>query len=173
MSPAEHEPTTLPPLTTARIAERLDARGSVYGTDKDGDLVGRWDGHPFWFMTMGREKEYLQVRGRWARQVPGTEFGNVLLGANAWSETMVWPKVFVRIEAEQVAVYTEHTVDYEHGLTDEQLDLHLTVGIASALRFFARLDDLYPDAVETVPVPPTPAPEAPVAYHDPARPTLD
>ena len=173
MSPAEHAPTTLPSLTTARIAERLDARGSVYGTDKDGDLVGRWDGHPFWFMTMGREKEYLQVRGRWARQVPGTEFGNVLLGANAWSETMVWPKIFVRIEGEQVAVYTEHTVDYEHGLTDEQLDLHLTVGIASALRFFAGLDEKYPDAVETVPVPPTPAPEVPVAYHDPARPTLD
>ena len=104
MSPAEHEPATLPPLTSARVAQRLDARGSVYGTDKDGDLVGRWDGHPFWFITLGRAKEYLQVRGRWARQVPGTEFGNVLLGANAWSETMVWPKIFVRIEAEQVAV---------------------------------------------------------------------
>ncbi|WP_082515828.1 YbjN domain-containing protein [Cellulomonas sp. Leaf395] len=171
MAPAEHEPTTLPPLTTARIAERLDARGSVYGTDKDGDLVGRWDGHPFWFITLGRAKEYLQVRGRWARQVPGTEFGNVLLGANAWSETMVWPKIFVRIEAEQVAVYTEHTVDYEHGLTDEQLDLHLTIGIASALRFFAGLDEKYPDAVPTAPA--APAPEEPIAYHDPARPTLD
>ena len=64
---------------------------------------------------------------------------------------MVWPKIYVRIEAEQVAVYTEHTIDYEHGVTDEQLDLHLTVGIACALRFFAGLDEMYPDAVSTVP----------------------
>ncbi len=169
MSSAEHEPT-LPPLTIARVAERLDARGSVYGTDKDGDLVGRWDSHPFWFITMGAAKEYFQVRGRWARQVPGTEFGNVLLGANAWSESMVWPKLYVRIEAEQVAVYSEHTVDYEHGVSDEQLDLHITVGIASALRFFAELDERYPDALPTQPVAP---PTAPVDYHDPARPTFE
>ena len=172
MSSAPHEPT-LPPLTTARVAQRLDARGSVYGTDKDGDLVGRWDGHPFWFITLGHTKEYLQVRGRWAREIPSTEFGTVLLGANAWSESMVWPKVFVRIESEKVAVYTEHTIDYERGVSDEQLDLHLTVGIASALRFFAELDAKYPDAVSTAPAAPPRVPDEPVAYHDPARPTLD
>ena len=170
MSSAEHDPA-LPPLTTARVAQRLDARGSVYGTDADGDLVGRWDGHPFWFITMGRAKEYFQVRGRWAKQVPATEFGTVLLSANRWSETMVWPKLYVRIEAEQVAVYTEHTVDYQHGVSDDQLDLHLTGGIASALRFFAELDERYPDVVPTHPV--AAPPPAPVDYQDPARPTLD
>ncbi|MEZ0449480.1 YbjN domain-containing protein [Cellulomonas sp. ICMP 17802] len=170
MSSDAHEPA-LPPLTIDRVAARLDLRGSVYGRDDDGDLVGRWDGHPFWFITMGRAKEYFQVRGRWARQVQATEFGNVLLAANSWSETMVWPKLYVRIEAEQVAVYTEHTVDYEHGVTDEQLDLHVTGGIASALRFFAKLDEMYPEAAATQPF--RPEPPAPVAYHDPARPTID
>ena len=162
---------TLPPLTPARVAQRLDARGAVYGTDPDGDLVGRWDSHPFWFMAIGRAKTYLQVRGRWSKQVPGSEFGNVLLMANRWSETMVWPKIYVRMEADQVAVYTEHSVDYEHGVSDEQLDLHLTGGIGSALRFFAELDERYPDAVATQLV----APPAPVVvdYQDPARPTLD
>jgi hypothetical protein len=171
MSDDAPEPT-LPPLTIERVAARLDARGSVYGRDSDGDLVGRWDGHPFWFITMGRDKEYFQVRGRWARQVPTSEFGNVLLGANAWSETMVWPKLYVRIEMEQVAVYSEHTVDYEHGVTDAQLDLQITGGIASALRYFAQLDEKYPDAAETQPVPPPPA-APPVSYTDPARPTID
>ncbi|MET0788055.1 MAG: YbjN domain-containing protein [Cellulomonas sp.] len=171
MSADATEPT-LPPLTIDRVAARLDARGSVYGRDTDGDLVGRWDGHPFWFITMGRAKEYFQVRGRWARQVPSSEFGNVLLGANAWSERMVWPKLYVRIEADQVAVYTEHTVDYEHGVSDAQLDLQITGGIASALRFFHELDELYPEAVATTPVAPAP-PAPPVAYHDPARPTID
>ncbi|KQY44695.1 YbjN domain-containing protein [Cellulomonas sp. Root137] len=170
MSSPEHE-HTLPPLTIERVAQRLDARGSVYGRDTDGDLVGRWDSHPFWFITMGRTKEYLQVRGRWARQVPGTELGTILLGANKWSETMVWPKIYVRIEDEQVAVYTEHTVDYQSGVSDEQLDLHLTGGIASALRFFAELDERYPDAAPTAPV--ARQPEPPVAYHDPARPTVE
>ena len=170
MSADATEPT-LPPLTIDRVAARLDARGSVYGRDTDGDLVGRWDGHPFWFITMGRAKEYFQVRGRWARQVPSSEFGNVLLGANAWSETMVWPKLYVRIEMEQVAVYSEHTVDYEHGVTDAQLDLQITGGIASALRYFAQLDEKYPDAAETQAAPPPAAP--PVSYTDPARPTID
>ena len=146
MASAEHEPT-LPPMSIARVAQLLDARGSVYGTDADGDLVGRWDGHPFWFMTLGDGHEYFQVRGRWARQVPSTELGTVLLAANAWSESMVWPKLYVRIEDDQVAVYSEHTMDYEYGVTDEQLDLHVTIGIASALRFFAELDTRYPDAV--------------------------
>ncbi|MBO3084356.1 YbjN domain-containing protein [Cellulomonas fengjieae] len=172
MSSAPHEPT-LPPLTLARVAQRLDARGAIYATDADGDLVGRWDSHPFWFMTIGRAKEYLQVRGRWSKQVPPSEFGNVLLGANRWSETMVWPKIYVRLEAEKVAVYTEHTVDYQHGVTDEQLDLHLTGGIGSALRFFAELDERYPDAVPTqAPSAPAPPP-AVVDYQDPARPSLD
>jgi hypothetical protein len=170
MSADAHEPT-LPPLTIDRVAARLDARSSVYGRDSDGDLVGRWDGHPFWFITMGQQKEYFQVRGRWARAVPATEFGNVLLGANAWSETMVWPKLYVRIEQEQVAVYTEHTVDYEHGVTDEQLDLHLTGGLASALRFFAKLEEMYPDAPVTQAFQPAEAP--PIAYTDPARPTFE
>lgn len=170
MSSPEHEPT-LPPLTIERVAQRLDARGSVYGRDTDGDLVGRWDSHPFWFIAMGRTKEYLQVRGRWARQVPGTELGTILLGANKWSETMVWPKIYVRIEDEHVAVYTEHTVDYQSGVSDEQLDLHLTGGIASALRFFAELDERYPDAAPTAPV--ARQPQTPVAYHDPARPTVE
>ena len=55
----------------------------------------------------------------------------MLLARNEWSEQMVWPKVYVRIEDEQVAVYTEHTIDYERGVTDEQLDLQLTGGSAA------------------------------------------
>ena len=78
--------------------------------------------------------------------------------------------LYVRIEADQVAVYTEHTVDYEHGVSDAQLDLHVTGGIASALRFFAELDEKYPDAVTPQPTPQAPPP---VSYSDPARPTID
>ena len=109
MASAEHAPT-LPPLTIARVAQLLDARGSVYGTDTDGDLVGRWDGHAFWFITIGRRQRVLPGARPVVAAIPGTEFGNVLLAANAWSESMVWPKLYVRIEYEQVAVYTEHTV---------------------------------------------------------------
>ena len=47
----------------ARTLQRLDARGAVYASDADGDLVGRWDSHPFWFMTIGRAKEHLEMTG--------------------------------------------------------------------------------------------------------------
>ena len=171
MSADAPEPT-LPPLTIERVAARLDARGSVYGRDSDGDLVGRWDGHPFWFITMGRDKEYFQVRGRWARQVPSTEFGNVLLGANAWSETMVWPKLYVRIEMEQVArVHGAHRrlrarrERRAAGPADHRRDRQRPALLRASSTRSTRTPR------QTQPVPPPAAP--PVSYSDPARPTID
>lgn len=145
-----NKPTTtpagaLPPLSAERITACLDAREMRYGIDDDGDVGGYWDGHLFYFFRIGQDQEYLQVRGRWNRQVGLDELAAVSARVNDWNADRLWPKVYVRVEDDRLGVYAEHTVDYEHGLTDEQLDVHLACGISTALSFFETLDEAYPE----------------------------
>ncbi len=42
-------------------------------------------------------------------------------------------------------MYAEHTVDYEPGVTDAQIDQHLACGITTTLRLFENLDEHFPD----------------------------
>lgn len=140
---------SLAPLSHQRIIDRLDAQGFTYGVDDDGDIGGRWDDHLFYFFRLGNDGEYLQVRGRWAREVPLAEADALTRTANQWNLDTLWPKVYVRVEGEDVGVYAEHVVDYEHGVSDEQLDLHMACGISTALQFFTHLDELYPEAAAT------------------------
>jgi hypothetical protein len=68
--------------------------------------------------------------------------------ANDWNAGRIWPKVYVRLEEnETLGVYTEHSVDYEPGVTDTQLDQHLGCAVSTSLAFFASLDEHYPEAV--------------------------
>ena len=87
------------------------------------------------------------MRGRWAREVGPSEIDALTAEVNAWNLDKLWPKVYVRAEGDRIGVYSEHTVDYEHGVSDSQLELHMACGISTALQFFAHLDSLYPQAV--------------------------
>jgi len=146
---AAFEPLSeLAAVSKDRIKARLDARGYNYGIDDDGDIGGRWDDHVFYFLLLGSQSEYLQVRGRWQRALPASELGQVLVHANEWNAGRIWPKVYVRLEEnDTIGVYTEHSVDYEPGLTDAQLDQHLGCAISTSLAFFTNLDGNYPEAV--------------------------
>lgn len=134
----------LAPLSTDRIKATLDARDAQYGVDDDGDVGGYWDGHLFYFFLLGQSQEYLQVRGRWNRKVGIDQKAAVVDAVNGWNADKLWPKVYVRDEGDFVGVYAEHTVDYEHGATDEQLDLHLACAIATSGQVFDHLDESWP-----------------------------
>jgi len=145
-APGSGTPARLAPLTRDRIARALEARGYTYGIDADGDIGGRWDEHVFYFLRIGPQREVLQVRGRWNRSVPPSELAAVLALVNDWNTDTIFPKVYVRVEGEELGVYGELGVDYEHGVSDEQIDLHLGCGVSLALSFFERLDERYPEA---------------------------
>lgn len=137
------------PLTIDRVAGVLDARGANYGRGDETELGGYWDGHLFVFRLLGADNEYLQVRGQWNRTLDMSELQAVMTRSNQWNDEKVWPKVYVHVEVGEdgspsLDVYAEHTVDYEHGVTDEQLDLHLSCAIATAGQFFDALDEQYP-----------------------------
>ncbi len=137
-------PPALGALDRDRITAALQARGLEYGIDEDGDVGGYWDGHLFYFFLMGPDDKSLQVRGRWNREVGADRVAEVTALVNEWNATHLWPKAYVRAEDEVVGVYGEHTVDYAHGISDEQVDQHLACGIATTLQLFEHLDEAYP-----------------------------
>jgi len=143
------EPTGpgLAPLSQQRVIDQLDAKNFTYSLDDDGDLGGIWDDHVFYFFLLGADREFLQVRGRWAREVGLDQVPALLAAVNAWNTDKLWPKAYVRVDGTDVGVYAEHVVDYEHGLTDQQLELHMACGISTTLQLFEHLDELYPAAV--------------------------
>ncbi len=142
---AESAAGGLEPVSNDRLARLFDETEVSYGRDDDGDLGGFWDDHLFQFWHAGENGEFFQVRGRWARGVPEAQFPAVLEFVNTWNSEKLWPKGYVEKHDGHVFVYAEHTVDYEHGATDDQVHLHVRTGVATALRLFDDLDAQYPE----------------------------
>ncbi|GGB97350.1 YbjN domain-containing protein [Cellulomonas carbonis] len=134
------------PLDRARVEAYLTGRGYRIAVDEDGDLTGTWDGNRFWFILSGERDEILQVRGRWQRTLPATRRTSALLAVNDWNRERIWPKVYLRDEEDGTALYTEVSVDLEHGVTDDQLGQLVACGLGTGAQFFAALAGLVPDA---------------------------
>ncbi|MDR2722205.1 MAG: YbjN domain-containing protein [Cellulomonadaceae bacterium] len=133
-TPAPPRPALLAP---GRIGEELARRGYRFRLDADGDVTGVWDGNQFWFLLLGDHKEVLQVRARWANTVDDSARLSILQAANDWNRDRLWPKVYVR-EEDELAVYAEVSVDFEHGATDAQLADTISCGLATATQFFTQ-----------------------------------
>ncbi|WP_402467908.1 type III secretion system chaperone family protein [Isoptericola aurantiacus] len=140
--PAPTRPTLPGPVTTARVGHDLARRGYRFRTDDDGDITGTWDGNRFWFLLLGAESEILQVRGRWSGTVPESARPAVLQACNDWNRERIWPKVYTRAEGDGLALYTEVSVDLEHGATDEQLAETVSCGLVTASQFFGSVGSL-------------------------------
>ncbi|EYR63343.1 hypothetical protein N866_01210 [Actinotalea ferrariae CF5-4] len=133
------------PLSRSRVQTYLVSRGYAIGMDDDGDLTGTWDGDRFWFVLTGDEDEVLQVRGRWHRTLPSARRSATLLAVNDWNRERIWPKVYLREEDDRLALYTEVSVDLEHGVTDDQLAQLVACGLGTGVQFFAALAGLVPE----------------------------
>jgi hypothetical protein len=115
--------------------------------DEDGDLTGVWNDSRFWFLLLGEQREILQVRGRWHRQLPVDSRRAVTLALNDWNRERIWPKLYLREEEGQLAVYSEVSTDLEHGVTAEQLDQLVSCGLGTGVQSFASFDQLLPPQV--------------------------
>ena len=137
----------LEPVSNERLARLFDETEVSYGRDPDGDLGGYWEDHLFYFWHAGESGQFFQVRGRWMRGVPESEYGRVLELVNEWNRDKLWPKAYVEVHEGQVIAFGEHTVDYEEGATDNQVHLHVRSGIAATLGLFEALDEQYAEHV--------------------------
>ena len=138
-------PERTTPLDGARIEAYLVRQGYHVARDQDGDLTGTWDGDRFWFLLLGDQDEILQVRGRWHRTLTAERRTAALLAVNDWNRERIWPKVYLRDEDEGSALYTEVSVDLEHGVTDDQLGQLVACGLGTGVQFFTALGGLVPE----------------------------
>lgn len=139
----------LAPLSKDRIKASLEAAGWSYNVDSDGDIGGGWEFGSFYFFVNGNDGELLCVRGFWRGKLEEADYAKALEVANDWNREKLWPKTYVARDDEGlVRINTEHNVDYEHGLTDEQLSQHLLCVINTSMAFFERVNEVFPEAWE-------------------------
>ncbi|MDR1392687.1 MAG: YbjN domain-containing protein [Bifidobacteriaceae bacterium] len=131
-----------PPLTRDRLEAALKAENWSYQIDSDGDVGGIWDANVFYFFLYGENKETLQVRGRWHQSLPIEMRPKVRETIDNWHYAKIWPKAYTTVDdSGRLWVLAEHTVDWEHGVTDEQLRLTLRCSITTTLSLFRHLQD--------------------------------
>lgn len=149
--PDEALPGALAPLSVERITAALDALGANYGVDDDGDPGGVWDGHVFYFLRFGEDRQIFQVRGRWMRDIAADDVDKVRRASallNDFSAQMIWPKPYVRLEDNVIGIYTEVSVSWSPGVANEQLEDQVRCGIATSLELFEQLDAAFPEETE-------------------------
>ncbi|XBH22534.1 YbjN domain-containing protein [Jonesiaceae bacterium BS-20] len=139
------------PLTKERVIEHLADRGYRFSIDDDGDPVGVWDQNLVWFMFLGTDENFLQVRARWHRKVATLERLSLLQALNDWNRDKLWPKVFARAEEdspEHLHVYAEISCDFSAGATDHQLHQAIDLSLEGALMFFDSLGQSLPPSLD-------------------------
>ncbi len=140
------------PLALDRVVEWITDCGYSYFVDSDGDVGGLWHGRLFYFLLFGKSDEILQVRGQWNRDLAIERLEEVLEFCNEWNADRIWPKTYTRVRDNgMIQVFTEVTVDLEHGVTDDQLDQLLQCGLSTGSMFFDALDEYYPDPARQAP----------------------
>lgn len=150
--PVTPAPLDLPsPITRERVSAYLQQRGYSYRFDDDGDITGTWDGNRFWFLLLGPGEEILQVRGRWHRTLPPAGRMSTLQTINDWNRERIWPKAYVRPESAGLSLYTEVSVDFSPGATDDQLHQMVACGLGTAVQLFASVSAMLPPEAKEEP----------------------
>ena len=140
------------PLRRGRVLEWIADSGYSYFIDAEDDVGGLWHGRLFYFLLFGTHQEILQVRGQWNRDITIERLEEILEFCNEWNADRIWPKAYTRVRDNgMVHVYTEVTVDLEHGDNDDQLDQLLQCGLSTGSMFFDALDEFYPDPARSAP----------------------
>lgn len=139
------------PLHPDRIAAVLDELEANYGRADDGDIGGMWDGNLVEFLARGDDREVFIVRSRWKAAVPLTHRPQVLEECNTWNSERIWPKTYVDTVEDALVVVCELATDFEHGVTDAQLQLQVRCGLSTSLHFFEHLEQTWPQFQEWVP----------------------
>lgn len=133
------EPVT-PPVSQDRLKALFDARKWKWWIDNDGDLGGMWDDNPFYFILGGGDKEILQIYGTLSESVPIERLDAVREFILQWHHDKLWPKCYHRItDSGMVRICTENNVDWEPGVSDEQLMLQVECALGTADSFYTEL----------------------------------
>ncbi|MCL1923449.1 MAG: YbjN domain-containing protein [Propionibacteriaceae bacterium] len=141
----EGEPAYLAPLTTSRIASCLDAHSWHYSVNEDESITGWWDSFFFLFACQGEENNVFYAHAVNNRTLPQTELPSAIRHANDWNSQHLWPMVTAREREDSTVVLSVYAIECSHGISDEQLDLHIRRSISTMVDALMEIDKQYPD----------------------------
>ena len=133
-APPEPPRARVAPRSRQRVEAALDRHGWHYRIDDDGDITGRWDDDIITFMLRGEDDEMLNVLGYMSEDLPMGRLDEVRYALEEWHRGHLWPTCFWRDNEDAGLTFSVGgavAVDYEHGVTDDQLDLHLSCAIST------------------------------------------
>ena len=138
----------LAPLTIDRITQSLERlEWDFHVDDASNGVIAGWEYGSFAFFTSGKSDEILCVRGFWRGVLNEADHAKALEICNDWNVNAIWPKVCVLSdEQDTLRLNTEHNVDYEHGLSNAQLDQHLICAVSASLMYFEKIIETFPEA---------------------------
>ncbi len=129
-----------PPISQERLIEYFKSEEWNYFIDNEGDLGGTWNDNQYFFLFRGQNKELLHIQGRWHQALDIALLERVRDFIDAWHREKLWPKCYHRInDSGDIRVFSEVTIDYEHGATDEQLSLHVQCALGTSRQFYDAL----------------------------------
>ena len=85
-------------------------------------------------MLRGEDDEMLNVLGYMSEDLPMGRLDEVRYALEEWHRGHLWPTCFWRDNEDAGLTFSVGgavAVDYEHGVTDDQLDLHLSCAIST------------------------------------------
>lgn len=124
-----------------RVVSYLVSKDLKFTLDDEGDIIGIWDGNPFWFLFLGPGGAFFQLRGRWHRRVSHQNRTLMMQSLNDWNREKLWPKAFLREDDDglQNSVFGETTFDFSEGVTDKQLHYTIEYSLQCTLQLFEHL----------------------------------
>lgn len=139
------------PLSRDRLEQVLTGDGVNFGIDDDGDIITGWEFGAYHLSTRGPDEEILFVDSFWRAPLPEESLAQTIAICTQWNRETAWPKAFPsQAEDGSVRINTQHAVDYEAGVSDAQLSLHIRSAVSGSEQFFEHLTQIFPDEWKAV-----------------------
>ncbi|WP_167143952.1 YbjN domain-containing protein [Canibacter zhoujuaniae] len=133
----------LHPLSQELIIKHFTNKGIHYFTTDRGLLGATFRDVQFLFAITGNRQELLCISGQWHRIISANALELVRAFISDWHRDKLFPKAYIRIDDDgTLQTITEVTVDYEYGLTFDQLQTHIDRAVINTLDFVTELEDL-------------------------------
>lgn len=137
------QPDVLAPLCRDRVESQLKRMDWRYFIDSDGDLGSVWgDNDVFYFLLRGSDEEILHIQAMWHQTMPIERIEEVREQIDQWNLKRLWPKGSHRISDEgRIRVFAEVSVDWEPGVTDNQILQQIRCALGTTSQFFETLQN--------------------------------
>lgn len=141
---APRQAPAVTPLTRVRLRDLFDQHGWKHSVDDDGDIRARFNGDTFYFILSGARLEILNVLGYMPEDLPMSLLEEARAVIEDWRRDHLWPGLFWRENDDAGLTFSVGgavAVDWEDGVTDDQLVQHIRCGIGTCNDAFAEVRD--------------------------------